>query len=330
MEQKRQETTALSQKRYAIARCIKYVQLLLMILILFLPTLHFTSESKELRMEVSSSVSVFQYLIGDTATEIQIKETGKTGTENSFIGALLQNISVDVPRELFADNESLFVGFRIAPILVGLIIGLVCAFSSRTLSNTTNALTSTRAMIRQIQNAQQTTQNPAQTHLNNQMYITRVYNTLPRFFDFLEKFLFGTIFVTYFMFCTIAVAQMVGAIDTVDFEWTFHLVYPIIALIILIFFVNGGVIHIVCSKDFYIIRSTGARLEDCYEHPTIFSDIKAISSLFQPNQTKSFISEEAKIEVLQKYKSLLDQGVITKEEYEAKKAELLNQKNDNI
>lgn len=328
MEQKKQERTVLSQKRYAVARFTKYVQLLLIILILFLPTLHFTSESKELQMEVSSSVSVFQYIIGDTETQVQIKETGKTSAENSLIGVLLQNISVDVPRELFADNESLFVGFRVGPILVGLIIGLVSAFSSGTLSNTTNALTSTRTMIRQIQNAQQTTQNPAQTHLSNQMYITRVYNTLPKFFNFLEKFLFGTIFVTYFMFCTIAVAQMVGAIDTVDFEWTFHLVYPIIVLIILIFLVNGGVIHIVCSKDFYIIRSTGARLEEYYEHPTIFSDIKTISSLFQPNQTKSLVSEEAKIEALQKYKSLLDQGVITEEEYATKKAELLNQKAD--
>ena len=322
MEQQKQANTGLSQKRYAIARLIKYIQFILIVLIFFLPTLHFTSDSKELDMEIASSISVFQYLTGDTATEIQIKGNQNKDLENSLLGTLLQNISVDVPRELFID-ETFFVGMRVGVLLVGLIIGLVSTFSTGTFSNTTNALTSTKAMIRQIQNANQTSETPLQTHLNNQMYITRVYNSFPKFFEFLEKCLFGTIFTTYFIFCTLIIAQTTGAIDTVDFDWTFHFVYPIIVLILLIFFINGGIIHIVCSKDIYAIRSEGARFDESYEFPTIASDIQAISSLFHGNRSQTVASEDAKIEALQKYKALLDQGVITKQEYEAKKAELL-------
>lgn len=328
MEPKNQENAVLSQKRYAIARCIKYVQLLLIVLIFFLPTLQFTDKSKELKMEVSSSFSVFQYLIGDTATEIQIKGNGNKNSENSLLGALLQNVSVDVPRELFANDEELFFGFRIGPVLVGLIVGFVCAFASGSLNNTTNAFTTTKALIRQIQSAQNSKSTPIQTHLNNQMYITRVYHTFPKLFEFLEKFLFGTILTTYFLFCTIVIAQKTGAISSINFDWNFHIVYPIILTILMIFFINGGITSVVCSKDFQAIRSEGIRFDNDWEHPTIASDIKAIASLFQSKQALPSLSEDAKIEILQKYKSLLDAGIISEQEYEAKKAELLNQTKD--
>lgn len=155
------------------------------------------------------------------------------------------------------------------------------------------------------------------------MYIARVYDTFPKLFEFLEKFLIGTMFTAYSFFCIMAIIETTGTLSADEFDWTFHFVYPILISVLLIFFSNSGITSIVCSKDYRAIRSEGARFDESYEFPTIASDIQAISSLFHGNQSQTVASEDAKIEALQKYKALLDQGVITKQEYEAKKAELL-------
>ena len=123
---------------------------------------------------------------------------------------------------------------------------------------------------------------------------------------------------------------MVDATNLGDFEWSFQFILPIIITIILIVLINGGVLSIVCAKDHALIRSGGLRFEESYEFPTVASDMKAIGLVFRGKFDNSTGSEEAKIEALQKYKALLDQGIITEQEYSKKKDDLLNQKNDKI
>lgn len=341
MEQKNKEYTALSQKRYALARCMKYVQLILLIIIVFLPIFRFTSESKLLRVKASSNISVFQYLIGDTETEVKIKGTGKTNSDGYLLGTLLQNASVDVPRELFANNEELFLGFRIAPLIVGLIMGVFSAFGTGAFSKNSITLITMQKMLSKVQSDTET-QKIMQEQIENQTYIARVYYKLPKFFEFLEKFLFATTLGTCLVFCAVAISAQDGS----SLDWTFHPIYAIISVILVVCLINNIIIYIVCSKDINLIRSGTERFEEAPEAPTINSDLRAIVSLFngkpaeytqvhrtviQPIQTssshaRSTILEDDKIEILKKYKNLLDMGVITEEEFTAKKAELLNRK----
>ena len=111
-------------------------------------------------------------------------------------------------------------------------------------------------------------------------------------------------------------------------DWSFDILSPIFVVIIMILLVNGAIIHIVCAKDIAAIRTTGLRFEESYELPTISSDIKVIGSLFNKDFSKAPNSEDSKIEALQKYKALFDQGIITEEEFTKKKDEILNQQND--
>ncbi len=326
MEQKRQETAALSQKRYAIARCIKYVQLLLIVLIFFLPTLHFTEESKELKMEASSSFSVFQYIIGDTETKVQLKADGEEVSEDSLLNIFLKTNTVDIPYDLFDGEKGLIIGFQLAPLIVGLMIGFWATVRTGSLSFVEDWNRRLEKASMSSTEIDQESKDKLKSVFVDQTYITHVYNSFPKMFEFLEKFLTGIIFATYVLFGFVVILQETDGISS--FDWRLQLVYPIIVLILLLVFINNGVINAVCSKDIRLIRSTGARFEESYQYPTIASDIKAITSLFQSVQAMGLVSENTRIETLKKYKDFLDQGVITQEEFDTKKAELLNQKTD--
>ena len=327
MEQKNKEYTALSQKRYAIARCIKYAQLFLIILIFFLPTVRFTYKAETSRLEASSGFSVFQFIIGETETKIHLKADGrkisKDSLEGSLIGNLLETQIVDIPYDLFRGQKWAIWAFQILAIIDGLITGF------RATANTGSLSFAKTYHHRPQKSSENAKNNNSKEKINlnfiicDQTYITHVYNSLPKGLEFLEKFLMGTIFATYITF---GMAMLLPDTFNSSSGWTLQPIYPIIILILFFTFMRNGIIGAVCSKDIRLIRSTRARFQEDYHCPTIASDIKTISTLFQSFSTAEFASENARIQMLQKYKTLFDQGVITKEEYEAKKAELLNRK----
>ena len=297
-----QEQISLSKKRYAIARVINYIQLLIFILILFLPTVSFTSHSEKYSIGATSSISVFQFLIGDTATPLHI-DGG-----SSFLESLAGNISVDVPREML--GAELLGGFRVAVLVMGLFVGLISS-----LSNKMNS----KILARNEGNSMR-------ANLADHMYVTQVYTSLPKILSFFQNFIFAVTLGTYMFFFSGKIAM--SKMDPPKTDWSFDILSPIFVVIIMILLVNGAIIHIVCAKDIAAIRTTGLRFEESYELPTISSDIKVIGSLFNKDFSKAPNSEDSKIEALQKYKALFDQGIITEEEFTKKKDEILNQQND--
>ena len=118
---------------------------------------------------------------------------------------------------------------------------------------------------------------------------------------------------------------------------------------VLVLIISSILISKLCKNDIENIKSNNTRFEEKYENPTISSDIAAILSVFsieykthnkqdqsvhntapQSNikeadakKDLNFTNEENSIEILKKYKQLLDDGLITEEEYQKKKQELL-------
>lgn len=302
------ETATLSKKRYAIARCIVYIQLLVFILVLFLPTINFSSHSEEFGMEAKAGISVFQFLTGNTATQIHINGTKSTEGDSTLLGSLLENYSVDLPKELF--GEELLMGFRLGALFIGLIVGLVSSLANRANSKT---------LVRDEKRS-------TRAHLADQMYITNVYLGLPKILNFIQTFIFGATFFTYFILFVITQAS--NSSYPGRFEWDFNAAYPIFVLILMIALINGVIVYIVCAKDISAIRTGGLRFEESYEFPTISSDIKVISSLLAKDTSSAMNTEQTKIETLERYKTLLDQGILTEEEFNHKKNEILNEKNE--
>lgn len=109
---------------------------------------------------------------------------------------------------------------------------------------------------------------------------------------------------------------------------------------LLILFTNGGITHVVAAKDINEIKANGLRFEEAYEFPSIASDMQAMRRLFGASSKEkqaaaattsesvpqATIDEATAIDLLQKYKSLLDAGVISEQEYQEKKEELLKRK----
>ena len=108
------------------------------------------------------------------------------------------------------------------------------------------------------------------------------------------------------------------------------MILPIIALILPILMINGVITHIFASKDINEIKINGARFDGAPECPTVTSDLTAIASLFniRISQKKSAIETtvDSSIDTLKKYKELADAGIITEEEYQQKKKEILQLK----
>ncbi len=297
---------SLSQKRYAIARLVKYIQLFLMFILLFVPIFGIYSEGKleDTEIKASASVSAFQVLIGDTDSSASIF------IDDSDSDSVFSTMSIDVVGEAFSDfPEEMIIFARVAMIVIAILVACLSAFTTR--SN---------------QFSKGSSKDRAQQEISNQMYVTRVYDTFPVFFELIEKFISIVLFINCFIFCSVGFffAEENGI-------WRIDVIAPLIFGIITICLINGFVTHIICSKDINEIKANGQRFEEPYDCPTIASDIKAISGLFGLQTTSKSSSEqvnEAKIvEALQQYKTLLDSGVITQEEYQKKKDELLNKNN---
>ena len=80
--------------------------------------------------------------------------------------------------------------------------------------------------------------NAVQQTISNSMYITKVYDSLPKPFEFIEKFVFGTLFVP------IIFIVVIGFSAESNSGWKLNLILPIIALILPILMINGVITHI--------------------------------------------------------------------------------------
>ena len=291
MEKAKEEQVVLSKKRYRIARLIKYIQLLLLVVLLFLPTLQFQlSERLFSDTQVKSRFSVFQFLIGDTETNIEI-------LRESDSEEVLASVKVDVAAKIFGDETASLIGRFVIMIGVGISWGVLSMFVTDSI------------FIFGKKN------NPKSQVKLDREYIAFEYELLPRAFSFLEKFIMGVIFATHMLFLPFALIP--------KYTWRCNIFWPALVIVLIIFMNECILTKIICAKDIRAIKQYGARFDETYERPTIASDMREIGALFAGKRTTAETKEPDAIEMLQRYKSLLDSGVITEEEFAEKKKTLL-------
>ncbi len=231
----------LSETRYGITRVVKYLQLLLLIALLFVPIFQvstITYISYDVAAIDRASISVVQF-IANTASI-------------NYHGNVVEAVFEELP-------QGMLLFFRFGCVLIGLFVAFINHLSSNYTPRNSNL------------NAQ----NELYVKLERRRYITKVYNTLPPFFEFIEKMLFGTILGAYLLFNMVGYALMQGGMT----NWTIHLLPSLIVLIVLILLANGMIINIIAAKDMRAIRDQGLRFDEPYEKHTLLSDIQAVLGL---------------------------------------------------
>lgn len=100
------------------------------------------------------------------------------------------------------------------------------------------------------------------------------------------------------------------------------ILYSILHIITIIMLIGGIVIYVVQPSCTYRPRS--ASTYKPYSSQTVLNAKSSESAASKPNVSpKTTLSENEKVDLILKYKKLLDDGVITQEEFDKKKRELL-------
>lgn len=202
---------ALSPKRYAIARIVKYLQLLIVVLFLFVPILQITSTDflNETTVTEKASISVIQFLTNNAESDITLSYSGSM-KDSSFLSEMLK-LRIDVLKEMFGSlPDGMLATFQIGTILIGLLIASLSLLTSR--SNAKSML--------------QNSSNSMQLQISNGMYITKVYDTLPKALEFIEKTIFGILFGSCLFFNILGIA--IAKIDSTS--WSVNIIPSLIVL----------------------------------------------------------------------------------------------------
>lgn len=300
------DNSVLQKKSYAVNRIVRYITLLYVVCLFFLPLISISEEKEGLIATVN--VSPFQ-LLTDTAIEnVSIRATDGSDV-NGFLGAIAEKITVNVVDEVFGFSGMVYIVYRVCIVLLcGVGALFVCTDDKRT-----------EKMYIQ---AQQSTASDDQ-RLKSSIYLS-IYSALPHPFDGIKFFFSALVYVTVFSFYFILV--LIGG--EVGSNYTANYLPVIIAVIInwSLSFIAGRF----CAKDMKAIRDdvlAGKVFDKPYVRPTLTSDMMTIKCLFvgseTPKEKQADITEE-----LYQYKKLLDDGIITEEEFQAKKEDILNNKKD--
>lgn len=310
---KNSEKQILSVKRYGIARLIRYISFIVIVLMFFMPILSITDTETVFGTKVTAraSISPFQFIIGNTVTTPKISVSG-----NSNAQELLNSFSsyIDVLDEIDpSNNDEMLMFFRLAPLIIGIVTFFAEIFSIRMTNN----------ML--YQESKKSQQNYI---LINRFYIKNAIASLPKILSALESMFFGMILSSGLFFGCIA---YVGHNNNKT-DFSLDIVRLLIFIVIYFILTSGAVCKIICSKDIKLIERENLRYENIDDKATISSDLQAIKGIFGVNNTVSANAEATagNIDDLYKYKKLLDDGIISEEEFQEKKNELLNSKKDNV
>ena len=297
----------LSQKSYSIIRLLKYIAFVCLIAMMFLPIIRIESVDEQMDMKATASISPFQLLIGDTVTEAKIDAGDEEldGFLNGLIGSEARK--VDVVKEAFnfsGDDdfaETLVKIVRISLIAFGVLMGLLSIGSSNTLAKRLTMVPT----------------NANEVIIQDHAYITQVFTGFPKIFEVIETFVvlnigFSLMFIGMF---NVAVSM----VSELEMEWRIDIWWTVIAFVISVLLKNATITKIIFSKERKKIELYSARYDAPYAH-TLSSDFLAISSIWNTQKP----TEKTEESELYKYKKLLDDGIITQEEYEQKKKEILN------
>lgn len=299
----------LSQKSYAMIRLFRYITFALIIIMLFLPIIRIQTTDDRLGLKATASVSPFQVLIGDTYVEAKIELENGDKESNEMLNGLIGSnvIKVNVIHELFDFNggtnlrDSVITVLKIGSIVGGAIIALISMVASNSLS-------------KRLADAP-TDQN--EITIQNDTYILHVFTGLPKIFELIETFILVN---TIFPLMILGLFNVVGVMTLeIDMAWQMDIVWTVIMFIIPLLLKKAIITKIIFTKERKTIQLYNARYNAPHTH-TFSSDMNAIAGIFGA-QKPTESTEESE---LYKYKKLLDDGIITQEEYEQKKKELLN------
>lgn len=297
---KQTNQTTLSQKRYAIARITTYLSLIIIIVVLFLPIIEIYAEEDGMR--ASASISMWELITDNTEKELNIK-IDDDSESSELLTSIFKPHTVNVAEEMMSSRVYRYVKI--------MIIG-TCILEA-VLVIPTN-ISKSKKIIKEGKT-------PAELQFQNQLYITRVYHTLPTPFEIIRTFI-SILNITILSYALIM--SFVIPISDLSVNFQINHVPLIITFILSIVLNNGLLATIICASDIGNIKDNNARFDEPYENPTIVSDYLAIAALFTNKQPVNKIPTNDSTDELYKYKKLLDDGIITEEEFQAKKVEIIN------
>ncbi len=295
MKKANQYEYVISKKRDAMARTLLYIFLIIIVTSVFLPIISVSSTKYIYDAEVTSvaSISPFQFLIGNTEVDIKVKVS-----DNDLASGFFSEIAgtIDVAKEIFGADES---SGRIALITLMAFISIFSLLSS--------------ILLPEIKKSPRYIERRMAMNLSNKSVM---FENIENLYFYLPKLLLLIQLSSLAILVYPFVMMVLNKTSDVKF-----IPYIIVLTVILACFVAMLVLSL---KD----KKNCTENKDCIElyiNPSIISDLRLISSLFLPTKANTSTSEYQTIDALKKYKELLDSGIITEEEFNAKKQELLKE-----
>ena len=314
-------------KNYGLARLFSYITLVCFIIMFFLPIIRIESEDDGIK--AIASISPYQLIMGDIYTIPKIVFLDKED-ESELLEALIRESIGSVEmidsmfpglRKAYPDGEYISL-IRWIMLGLGIFIGFISALSMSAIQKRFGRTSKNNSA--------------GSMSMDNLTYITLTYCQLPTVLEFLKGFLFCVMMIPVVV---LEFASFSYSLTKNESEWGINLVFTIAMAVILIGLNNGIVSKLILGKDCKKIKFEGAR----YGAPiisTFSSDMKAIKCIFSSSQpffddpvTVRTFAEDAQAhasvvavdceDALYKYKKLLDDGLITQEDYEKKKNEIL-------
>lgn len=305
----RNNSEKLSPKIYSTVRLLRYIAFVCMIIIFFMPIIRIQTVDEKIGMKATAGISPFQLLMGDTVTEAKVEFIDGDKESNEMLNSLMGSEAreVDVLHQLikFIDDDAtieiMVKMLRIFGVVFGVIAGVASIGAA--------SMASKRLTL------QPTNEN--EVLIYNNIYISRVFAGLPKLFEVIENIIFMNILLPMIFLGMFNISALI--MNEGNVEWQINIWVSVLVIVVAGLLKNASITKIIFTQERNKIQLYSARYNAPYT-PTLSSDLSAISSIFgvwKPSEN----TEESE---LYKYKKLLDDGIITQEEYDQKKKELLN------
>ncbi|MBQ8345186.1 MAG: SHOCT domain-containing protein [Clostridia bacterium] len=271
-----------------------------------------------------ANISPIQFLFGFTNANVVVLNGDFGDLFESFFGGTTVNL--DSVTFGGVGSYEIYLFWRIFIHLLAWIMVLGMAFSSL------NQEKRTKKMIERIRLKEQGLD---AGYFSRIEYVERHYVNLKKGWAFVEGALTGAVLAANLMY---ACAFPLGLFfSSSGFTWNW--IFSLFSFLVVFFLINGSIQKTICREDIRKIKQEGAVIEGLEEDlPTPTGNSEPSTERFtrivynsdavtQPPKpagpSESAREEEERIALLQKYKKLLDEGVITEEEFQAKKNDLL-------
>ena len=321
-----------------------YLGVALVIAFFFLPILGI-KETEEIggeKFTIRAACSPYQLITEDTYVNVHV--SGGTESENDFVELMYGKIDVAeeidgvFPFNLYEEGEpvsNILATFFLILFYVPFTVAVALAFSGKLTSNPKRLKDETdEAYKKRALRLAGSEELIRFAHLRTPQVLSAIVG-IPTMATIM-------LCAISFSFSSIDFGDIDSMFSTYRTNVNYLLLLSAFIVLILSFSLTGGIgfgkenklllkNNYVCDYDKQVIRPrTPEETEQIYAKiglssmPDTSSDKQSKATDASGSQTSKALSEEARIKLLKEYKALLDAGIISKEEYEAKKHELLH------